>query len=470
MMNTSKNAVLLATLAVLPFLVGCFGTVGGSNPMAAAPTALEDGVVMAESEAAELLACKVLGKTSTNSSGSSSKRFSYAQPPHSIVHAVSKKFAHLCGALKVRFTGSNAENIFLTLEDMKIRGSTGRAWSVPLPPTEIDLKAASTLSQLLADLELPSGTYTYLEFKVKTARVVFSGKSYPLKVPSNRIRFLGKFSIQDGYDTVLTIKFFHKLLEVRGWRWHEKTYVLTPIVRISSTLVPRVAAVTTGDLSGSVLDYVKKTPLAGVQVVLGQKTATTGADGTFSFTELATGTHSLSLTHPDYLDKSFEVEVVAGQEATVVAEMNPAVITSSVANTGWFSLRYPLADAQGQYGEVALETPVSIDFVSLAFTKVTLAFDSDYHSAGAGRFNTYLSSSQQVQIITNLGGWWVGNNALLGSLLGEFYATNPTPSHYEVDVTEYVRSNPSTMYYMAARNLAVADIRLSNIQMTINYR
>lgn len=467
MTNISRNAALVATLAVLPFLVGCFSTGGGSNPMAAAPTALEDGVVMAEAEAAELLAAKVLGKSSAASP--SSKKFSYAAPPHVVAHVVSKKCLAAAGALKVKFLGTDADNIFLTLGDMKVRAASGKPFTVSLPEKEIDLKAASSISQLLADLNLPVGTYTYLAFKVKSARAVVSGTSYDVQVPSNRIWFLGRFSIQDGYDTVLTIKFFHKLLKKRGWGNHRK-FILIPIVKIASTLVAKPVPVTKGEVTGSVLDYVKKTPLAGVSVALGQKTATTDAAGAFSFSDLEAGAYTLALSHPDFLDKSFEVQVVAGQVAQVSAEMNPAVIKSSVANTGWFSLRYPLADAQGLYGEVALETPVNIDFVSLAFTKVTVAYDSDYHSAGAGRFNTYLSSSQQVQIITNLGGWWVGNNAILGSLLGEFYATNPTATHYEVDVTEYVRNNPSALYYLAARNLAVADIRLSNIQMTINYR
>lgn len=79
-------------------------------------------------------------------------------------------------------------------------------------------------------------------------------------------------------------------------------------------------------------------------------------------------------SHPDYLDYSFPVEISAGQIASVAVQLNPAVINSSVGNTGWFSQYYPLADANGEFAEVGLETPVNIDLVSLAFVKAEIRF------------------------------------------------------------------------------------------------
>ncbi|RCK81334.1 MAG: hypothetical protein OZSIB_2203 [Candidatus Ozemobacter sibiricus] len=471
MRYTSRSAILLATLVVLPFVAGCF-TSGGGNPLAVNPTMQEESVLLAEAVPAEVAGAKVMAKSGLPSVPA--RKYSYAAPPHQCRLKAKEGLGRLLGGrFRLRFHCKSVDNLYLVLKDAKVKQVSGKPFPVPLPPKEIDLKSPEALSLLLAELELPPGSYNYLEFRVESGRVVESGKSYPVKIPSNRIRFLGKFEIKDGYDTELTIKFMHTLVRERG-KHKDPQFILIPIVRISSTLVPRSSppAVTTGDISGSVGDYVKKTPLSGVMVALTgpvTQSATTDAAGTFSFKDLPPGNYSLSLAHPDYLDKSFTVEVAVGQVSEVQAEMNPAVIQSSVANTGWFSERYPLADAKGLYGEVALETPVTIDFVSLAFTKVELAFEAAYHAPGIGRFHTFLSSSQQVQIITNLGGWWVGNNATLGQFIGEYYSTTPA-TRYVVNVTDYVRNNPSSFYYLAAKNLSLADLQLSNIQMTIYYR
>jgi len=401
------------------------------------------------------------------------KKFSYAAPSHKVLFRVKEELNKLPGCLRVFFfSDCKVDNIFLTLGDMKVKAVSGKPFKVDLDPREIDLKASNGLSKVLGELNLPAGDYNYLEFQVSSGRVVVAGKSYSLWIPSNRVRFLGKFSIKDGFSTELTIKFQHNLLKV-GFGNHVK-YVLNPVVKISSTLVakPLPPTVTKGEVSGSILDYVKQTPLSGITVTLtGGTTLTTTSDaaGAFSFKDVLAGAYTLTLTNADYLDKTFSVQVTAGQVAEISAEMNPAVIKSTVANTGWFSEFYPLANANGTYGEVALETPVTIDFVSLAFTRVAVDFDSDYHSSGAGQLKAFLSSSQQVQVLTNLGGWWVGNNATLGTLLGQYYATTPA-THYSVDVTDYVRNNPATAYFLAAQNLSEVDIRLSNVQMTISYR
>ncbi|MGM0600756.1 MAG: hypothetical protein ACQETH_13180, partial [Candidatus Rifleibacteriota bacterium] len=134
-----------------------------------------------------------------------------------------------------------------------------------------------------------------------------------------------------------------------------------------------------------------------------------------------------------------------------------------------FSEYYPFADANGEYGEVALETPIEIDFVSLAFNNAELKFTGQYHAGGAAQFKTYLGSSQQVSAETDLGEWWVGDSAVLENYLGLFYA-DEAGTEYTVDVTELIRSNPSSLYYLAAQNLDLVDIRMNDIQLSIYYR
>jgi hypothetical protein len=197
--------------------------------------------------------------------------------------------------------------------------------------------------------------------------------------------------------------------------------------------------------------------------------ATTDADGEFSFTEVPAGYYILTASHKDYLDNSADVVVFASPENSFEVELNPAVILSTVANTGWFSEIYPLADAHGTFAEVAIETPVTIDFAGLAFVKAEIVFSAGYHTFGASRVNTYINDAQQVYASTTLSGWWVGNNAVLGTLLGEYYATDPS-SNYTVDVTDFIRNNPNSVYYFAVRNLGIVDVRMQNIQLIIFYR
>jgi hypothetical protein len=247
--------------------------------------------------------------------------------------------------------------------------------------------------------------------------------------------------------------------------------MMIPIVRISSDLVLKPVDATDGDVAGYVESFVDGSKLAGVNVNLEgtSYSAVTAADGSFGFEKVPAGLYTIKTTHPDYLDHSFQLEVIAGQVASAVVQVNPAVIRSDVANTGWFSEYYPIADAHGEYGEVALETPIQIDFVSLAFDNAELKFTGQFHALGAGQFKTYLGVSQQVSAETDLGDWWVGNSALLENYLGLFYATDEG-TEYTVDVTELIRSNPSSIYYIAAHNLDLIDIRMNDIQLSIYYR
>lgn len=226
-----------------------------------------------------------------------------------------------------------------------------------------------------------------------------------------------------------------------------------------------------GSITGLVIDSVSLAPLAGVSVFLEGTLfmATTDADGEFSFTEVPAGYYILTASHKDYLDNSADVEVFASPENSFEVELNPAVILSTVANTGWFSELYPLADAHGTFAEVAIETPVTIDFASLAFVKAEIVFSAGYHVTGAGRVNTYINDAQQVYASTTLSGWWVGNNAALGTFLGEYYATSPSTT-YTVDVTDFIRNNPNSVYYFAVDNLELVDVRMQNIQLIIYYR
>lgn len=398
------------------------------------------------------------------------RKYTFAKNGHKVGHQFRENVKKLKGSLKVRLLGQdNTEKILLSFNKMKVKPESGRPVRISLDTRTIDMLSAADLAEVLAEQELDEGVYKYLEFSIKKAQVVIDGETKDLFVPSRRVRFFGKFEIKEGYTTNLSVKFLHRLIHWKAFARH--TYMMIPIVRISSDLVLKPVDATDGDVAGYVESFVDGSKLAGVNVNLEgtSYSAVTAADGSFGFEKVPAGLYTIKTTHPDYLDHSFQLEVIAGQVASAVVQVNPAVIRSDVANTGWFSEYYPIADAHGEYGEVALETPIQIDFVSLAFDNAELKFTGQFHALGAGQFKTYLGVSQQVSAETDLGDWWVGNSALLENYLGLFYATDEG-TEYTVDVTELIRSNPSSIYYIAAHNLDLIDIRMNDIQLSIYYR
>ncbi len=456
--------VTIGLASMLPFLTGCF-TSGSFNPVADTSFAQANNV--APNVAGAVNAAKV------KPGSSPSRKYTFAAPPHSVSYCLRNGSANVKGSLKIWLQSlTKADHIYITVDQIRVKPRSGKFMKLAVPAREIDLLQAADVSQVIGELALPAGVYTHLEFLISNPRLILNGKQEKMVMLGNRVYFAGKFEIKDGYRTDLTFRFLHKMIHTRGFLKRD-IYWFVPVVKIASTLTPVAPppSVVDGDVNLSVLDFVKKTPLSGVTATLEGTSfsGTTDANGLLSFLKVPAGTYNLKLTHPEYLDKVFQVTVSAGQVADAVAEMNPTVIYSNVANTGWFSQRYPYADANGLYGEVAMETPVTIDFVSLNFVKAEVAFEGEYQQSSAGDFAAYISASQQVSVLTNLGTWWVGNNATLGNLLGTLRATNPATA-YKFDVTEFIRSNPNSMYFLAARNYSLVNMRMNNIQLTIYYK
>ena len=466
MKNTSLWVLTIGLLALMPFVTGCF-TKGGLNPMADTSLAQAPMNTIATADVSAINANKV--KPNTNPS----RKYTFSAPPHAVTHRLREGLSHVRGCLKIWLQSlTKADHIYITVEQIRVKPQNGKFVKLAIAAREIDLLQAADVSQIVGEMDLPSGMYNHLEFLISNPRLIVNGQQEKMFMLGNRVRFVGKFEVKDGFRTDLSMRFLHKVIKTRGW-WKKDLYWFVPVVKVSSTLVPIAPppSVVDGDLNLLVSDFVKKTPLSGVNATL-EGTSFSGmtdSNGVLTLSKVPAGSYNLKLARPDYLDKVFPVAVAAGQVADAAAEMNPAVILSALVSTGWFSEEYPLADASGLYGEVAMETPVAIDFVSLNFLKAEVSFDAEFQQTNSGLLNAYLSSTQQVQTITNMGNWWVGNNAVLGSLLGEFRATNPA-THHTVDVTEFVRSNPNSTYFLAALNKALVNIRMNNIQLKISYR
>lgn len=459
-MNRLKLLTLM-TLIVLPLLTGCFGGgSGSSNPV---------GVSMSNSAptmdtSSELLASKFQKPVD--------RKYTFAKSNYKIKYAFREGVEKGVSKLRLLFLSpQNADNIFITFDKLEVKSDQGVKTKVEFS-RRIDLLAANDLSEMLTEVNLAPGCYKQLVLFIKEAELVVEGVSYKLFIPSKKLRFNGKFEIKDGYNTNMMIKFRHRLLKMKLFGRH--VAAMLPVVKISSELVPVQVTpeITDGDITGSVLSMVDSQMLEGVTVSLDETefSAVTDSAGAFSFAKVPAGIYNLKAVHPDYLDYSLSVSVEAGQIAEVNVQINPAVIHSSIGNTGWFSKYYPFADANGEYAEVAMETPVNIDFVSLAFVKAEIKFTAEYYSAGSTRCLNYLSTTQQVSATADLGDWWAGNTAVVGDYLGEFHATTTPGTTYTVDVTEMVRSNPSSAYFMASKNLDLVNIRLTNIQLSVYYR
>ncbi len=461
-MNRLKLLTLMIVI-VLPLLTGCFG--GGSGSSNPVGVSMSDSAPTLDSSSSQLLACKFTKKLD--------RKYTFAKSNYKVDYSMREGVKKGISRLKLLFLSpDNADDILITFNKLEVKSDKGvkttfagtRSISLVGNPSE------NSISQVLADLELAPGKYKEIVLHVSSAILKDKDTTYTLIIPSKKFHLKGNFEIKDNFSTYLTIHFKHRMLRVKFL----KMATMIPVVKVSSELVPIDPApgVTDGDITGTVENMINSQKLAGVTVALdGTAFSTvTDANGAFSFAKVPKGIYNLKTSHPDYLDYSLSVSVEAGQVAAVNVQINPAVIQSTVANTGWFSRIYPFADAHGEYAEVALETPVNIDFVSLAFVKAEMKFTAEYFANGSSRCLNYLSSTQQVSAVADLGSWWAGDTAVTGSYLGEFYATTTPGTTYTVDVTEMIRSNPSSSYFMASKNIGLVNIRMTNIQLSVYYR
>lgn len=510
----NRNIFLAVFLAILAsMLVGCGGGGGGSsNPVG---TNLVDSSNQTDSSFVRACISPVV-----------KRKFSFAK--HNSI--ISQRFRDSIRAAAARIrlellSDSNNEDINLVINSMVVKSTSGQSYTFN-EEANVQLNGNS-LSALLAQKDLPAGKYNYIEFKVDSASIQEldpkTGKleEYGVHIPFDKLRCTGNFELKDGYETTLTILFSHKLiinaqaqydraLEVqyitarllylaakasyerkpnlinKGLMDLAKAamdsakdamsnkYTLVPTIKLGCKLSPIVEQqITEGDITGTITNLIDGTPLSNISVSIESLglVALTDANGAFSFNSLPVGTYNLVAVNDDYLNASCSVDVGAGQISNVALQMNPAVIKSTVGETGWFSEYYPLADINGVFGEVGLETPIRIDFVSMAFTKAEIKFNAKRHNNGSSVFYAYLSSDQQVSADGQIGNWWAGNTCNRGIKLGdEFLATSDDGYTYTVDITEQLKANPSNIYYLAAENVDIFDIKISDIQITIYYK
>lgn len=501
-----RNLFLAVFLAIFAsMLVGCGGGGGSSNPVG-------NNIVNSSNANSNFVRANI-------GSPVVKRKFSFAKNSCNIVQRFREGIRAAAARIRLELlSDSNNEDITMTINSMMVKSVSGQKYTFN-EQAEVQLNGNS-LSALLAQKELPEGKYNYIEFKVDSASIMENGEEYGVHIPFDKLRLTGNFELKDGYETTLSILFSHKLiinaqknynraLELQyfiartayllakaAYEDHpnalNKTimnaakiamdnaknamsnkYTLVPTVKLGCKLTPiPIPEVTDGDVTGVVASLVDGTPLSNITVSLeGLRSSTvTDANGKFTFNNIPVGTYNLVATNNDYIESTCSVEINAGQVSTVQLQMNPAIIRSTVGETGWFSEFYPLADINGIFGEVGVETPIRIDFVSMAFTKAEIKFNAKVDENGSTRFNAFLATDQQVSAEGQIGNWWAGNTCNRGINLGNFLATSDNGYNYTIDITEQLKANPSNIYYFAAENLDIVDIKLSDIQITVYYK
>lgn len=501
-----RNLFLAVFLAIFAsMLVGCGGGGSSSNPVG-------NNIVNSSNTNSNFVRANI-------GSPVVKRKFSFAKNSCKIVQCFREGIRAAAARIRLELlSDSNNEDITMTINSMMVKSVSGQKYTFN-EQAEVQLNGNS-LSALLAQKELPEGKYNYIEFKVDSASITENGEEYGVHIPFDKLRLTGNFELKNGYETALTILFSHKLI-INAQRNYNRAlelqyfvartayllakaayedhpnalnktimnaskaamdnakdamsnkYTLVPTVKLGCKLTPiPIPEVTDGDVTGVVASLVDGTPLSNITVSLeGLRNSTvTDANGKFSFTNIPVGTYNLIAKDNNYIETSCNVEINAGQISTVQLQMNPALIQSNVGETGWFSEFYPLADINGTFGEVGLETPIRIDFISMAFTKAEITFNAKLHVNGSSRFNAYLATDQQVSAEGQIGNWWAGNTCNRGINLGNFLATSDNGYTYTIDITEQLKANPSNIYYFAAENLDIVDIKLSDIQINVYYK
>lgn len=149
-----------------------------------------------------------------------------------------------------------ATAILLTVDKVEVHGAT-QDWMVVSTSTKqydlLKLKASGA-AQLLADINLPAGTYDQIRLNISKVEVTAGGKTTAAKLPSSTLKIVGSFTVTAGQTSAATLDFMaDKSLHLTG----KGTYILSPVVKLTTQSSADVAVDT--DQKVTVRSGVKET-------------------------------------------------------------------------------------------------------------------------------------------------------------------------------------------------------------------
>ena len=203
-MNRILTLILVAVLC-LPMLVGCGSSSG--NPT---------GTTLVQSSAQEdanfVRACFTPNVK---------RKFTYNKCCHQVHQQLRKGLQKLAARIRLAFlSDNNNEDINMVVNSMMVRSTDGQKYTFT-EEANVNLLSAQSLSELLAEKELPEGTYNYIEFSIKSASIKEGNETFEIKVPTKKLRFTGNFELKDGYATTINIDWSHNLVKTLLYKAYE---------------------------------------------------------------------------------------------------------------------------------------------------------------------------------------------------------------------------------------------------------
>ena len=97
----------------------------------------------------------------------------------------------------------------MTVSQIEIHRSSGSesGWlEIVSHPVTFDLLKIAEVQAYLGSQDVPEGTYTQLRFIITSATVV-DGESHSVSIPSDKLRIVRPFQVEEGETTIILLDF-----------------------------------------------------------------------------------------------------------------------------------------------------------------------------------------------------------------------------------------------------------------------